>query len=124
MRLWIFEPGDEMNLLPVLHKISEQCNPRKNTTILRHKFFTYRQQEGYNFHDFATELRRLSSECELDNLQDSLIKDMIVWGTRDNSLPEWLHQECGLIQSKAISASYAVEETRKHSQISNYHQHW
>ena len=32
-------PGDEMKLAPVLEKFNEYCNPRKNTTILRHKFF-------------------------------------------------------------------------------------
>ena len=44
-----FEPGDEMKLAPVLHKFSEYCNSKKNITILRHNFFTYRQQEGQNF---------------------------------------------------------------------------
>ena len=110
-----FEPGDEMKLAPVLHKFSEYCNPRKNITILRHKFFTYRQQEGQNFHDFVTELKKLSSECEFDNLQDSLIKDMIVCGTKDNSLRERLLRECDLTLSKAISAGHAAEETRKHA---------
>ena len=69
-----FEPSDEMKLAPVL-QISEYCNPRKNITILCHKFFTYRQQEGQDFHDFVTELTRLSSECEFDNLQDSNLDD-------------------------------------------------
>ena len=35
-----FEPGDEIKFAPVLHKFSENCNPRKNMTILHHKFFT------------------------------------------------------------------------------------
>ena len=102
-----------MKLAPVLHKFSEYCNPRKNITILRLKFFTYRQQEGQNFHDFVTELKKLSSECEFDNLQDSLIKDMIVCGTKDNSLRERLLRECDLTLSKAISAGHAAEETGK-----------
>ena len=46
-----FEPGDKMKLSPVLHKYSEFCNPRKNITILRHTFLTYRQQEGQNLYD-------------------------------------------------------------------------
>ena len=79
-----------MKLAPALHKFSEYCNLRKNITILRHKFFTYSQQECQNFHDFLTELKKLSFECEFDNLQGSLIKDMIICGTRDNSLRERL----------------------------------
>ena len=68
----------------------------------------YRQQEGQNFHHFVTELKKLSSECEFDNLQDSLIKNMIVCGTRDNSLCEKLLQECDLTLSKAINAGQAA----------------
>ena len=108
-------PGDEMKLAPVLHKFLEYCNRRKNITILCHKFFTYRQQDGQYFHDFVTELKKLSSECEFNNLQDSLIKNMIVCGTRDNSLREMLLQECNLTLSKALSAGHAAEETRKHA---------
>ena len=52
-----FEPGDEMRLAPVLHKFLEYYDPRKNITILRHTFFTYRQQEGQNLHNFVTELK-------------------------------------------------------------------
>ena len=80
-----FEPDDEMKLAPILHKFLEYCNPRKNITILCHTFFTYRQQEGQNIHNFVTELKKVSSECQFDNLQDSLIKDMIIGGTKDNS---------------------------------------
>ena len=104
-----------MKLDPVLHKFSEYCNPRKNITILRHKFFTYRQQEGQNFHDFVTELKMLNSKCEFDNLQVSLIKNMIVFGTKDNSLCGRLRRECDLTLSKAITAGHASEEIRKHA---------
>ena len=65
-----------------------------------------------------TELKELSSECEFDNLQVSLIKDMIVCGTRNNSLRERLLWECNLTLSKAISAGYAAEKTRKHTRDS------
>ena len=60
-----FEPADEMKLAPVLHKFSEYCNPKENIAVLCHKFFTYRQQEGQNFHDFMTELKKLSSTVNL-----------------------------------------------------------
>ena len=62
-----------------------------------------------------TKLKKLSSKCEFDNLQESLIKDMISCGTRDNSLYERLLQECGLTLSKAISAGHAAVKTRKHT---------
>ena len=61
------------------------------------------------------ELKKLNSECEFDNLQGFLVKDMIVCGTKDNSLCEGLLRECDLTLSKAISAGHAAEETRKHA---------
>ena len=78
-------PGDEMRLVSVLEKFSEYWNQRMNTTILCHKFSTYRQHEGQNFYDFATELKNLISECDSENLHDSLLKDMVVCSTNDNS---------------------------------------
>ena len=83
-------PVDEMKFVPVLEKFSEYCNPRKNITILRHNFLTYRQHLQENFCDFVRELKKLSSEYEFKTLPDSLIKDMIV------------------------SAGQAAQETRKH----------
>ena len=67
-----FEPGDEMKLAPVLHKFLKYCNPRKN--ILRHKFFTYRKQEGQNFHDFVTELKKWSSKCEFEGNRRHIVE--------------------------------------------------
>ena len=78
-------------------------------------FFTYRQQKGQNFHDSVIELKKLSSECEFGNLHDSIIKDTIVSGARDNSLRERLLRECDFTLSKAISVGHAAEETRKHA---------
>lgn len=77
-----------MKFVPVLEKFSEYCNPRKNITILRHNFLTYRQHLQENFCDFVRELKKLSSEYEFETLQDSLIKDMIACGTNDKSLRE------------------------------------
>ena len=67
-----------MKLASVLEKFSEYCNPRKNITILRHKFFTYRQYEEQNFHNFVTELKKLSSECEFETFHDSLARMIIL----------------------------------------------
>ena len=94
-----------MKLAPVLHKFLKYCNPRKNITILRRRFFTHRPQEGPNFYNFVTELKKLISKYEFDNLQNSLIKDVIVYGTRDKSLGK------RLLRSKG----HAAEETRKYA---------
>ena len=113
-----FEPGDEMKLTPVLHKFLEYYNHRKNITIFRHKCFTYRQQEGQNFHDFVTELKKLNSKCEFDSLQDSLIKEMIVCGTKDvvPFVKGFFENATSLCPKQLVhGAGHAAEETRKHA---------
>ena len=62
-----------------------------------------------------TKLKKVSSECQCNNLQDSLVKDMTVCGTRDNSMRESLLRECDLTPSKAINTGHAAEETRKNN---------
>ncbi len=107
--------GDNLKLKPVLEKFAEYCNPRKNITIIRHQFFTYRQQEGQSFNEFVTELKRRSSECEFATLQDSLIRDMIVCGVADPSLRERLLRDAELTLEKAVAVGHAAEETRRHA---------
>ena len=73
-------------------------------------FVTYRQHEGQNF---VTELEK-SEKCEFETLHDSLIKDMIVCGTNDNSLGERLLHESELTLHKAISAGHGAEAEESH----------
>ena len=74
------EEEDPLDLTLLIKKFDEYCTPRRNITILRYKFFTYKQFEGQLFSDFLTELKKLSDECEFENLKDSLVKDMIICG--------------------------------------------
>ena len=86
-----FESNDDkMKFSKILEKFDEYCNPRKNLTFLRYKFFTYRQKEGENFDDFMTQLKKLSADCEFGELKDSLIRDVIIIGVSDNRLRERL----------------------------------
>ena len=107
--------GDSLKLKPVLDQFEAYCNPRSNTTINRHKFFTYRQIEGQTFNNFVTELRTLSAECEFDNLRDSLIKDMIICGVSDRALRERMLREPKIDLKKAIELGQAAEQTKQHA---------
>ena len=77
-------------------KFEKYCIPRKNLTLARHKFLTFRQDEAEKFDDFVNKLKALSHECELKELRDSLIKDMIIIGINDLRLQEKLPLETDL----------------------------
>jgi hypothetical protein len=92
------------------------------------KIFTHSQHEGQSFNDFVIELKK-RAECEFGTLANSLIKDMIVCGAADQSLPERLVRDADLTLAKAIDAGIAAEETKrrakeleKHEQSSDIHQ--
>ena len=68
------EEGDNKKLDVVMDKFEAYCKPKKNITISRHKFFTHKQKDGQSFSDFVTALKRLSDECEFQDLKDSLVK--------------------------------------------------
>ena len=84
-----FESNDDkMKFSKILEKFDEYCNPRKNLTFLRYKFFTCRQKESESFDGFVTQLKKLSADCEIGELKDSLIRDVIIIGVSGNRLRE------------------------------------
>ena len=105
---------NKLKLLPILAKFEEYCLPRKNITYLRYtrKFFSYHQREGQSFDHFVTEFKKLSSECELGTLLDSLIRDMIIVGITDNRLRERLLCEADLTLERCIQLGHAAEQTK------------
>ena len=107
--------GDKMKLKPVMEKFEAYCKPRKNITLIRHHFFTYRQSEGQSFDAFITELKKRSSQCEFATLRDSLIRDMIVIGVLSNSLRERLLRINNLSLEDAIKLGRAAEAMKKHA---------
>ena len=107
--------GDSLKLNPVLDQFEAYCNPRSNTTINRHKFFTYCQAEGQPFNNFVTELRTLSAECAFENLRDSLMKDTIICGVSDRALRERMLREPTLDLKKAIELGLVAEQTKEHT---------
>ncbi len=109
------DDGDKMKLKPVMAMFEAYCKPQKNITLTRHHFFIYRQSEGQSFDAFVTELKKRSSQCEFETLQDCLIRDMIVIGVISNSLRERLLRIDNLSLEDAIKIGQAAEATKKHA---------
>ena len=82
-----------MKIDRIMQKFDDFCSPKKNITMLRHKFSIHRQSEGQRFSDFVIELRQLSEDCEFWGHKDSLIQDLIICGLLDCRLRERMLHE-------------------------------
>ena len=97
----------------LLDKFNGYCNPKKNVTVERHKFFMRSQEPNENIDQYATELRSLAASCDFGNLKDSLIKDRIVCGILEHSVKERLLREPDLDLNKALQICRASELSKK-----------
>ena len=73
-------PGHERNLKQVMDAFDRHCNPKKNETIERYKFFSRFQNSGESQEKFITDL---ATTCNFGDLNDSLVRDRIICGIED-----------------------------------------
>lgn len=107
-----FSDEEKDKIKPVFEKFEAYCNPRKNLTFERHKFFMCNQVPTETFDQFVTELRTKAATCEFGELRESLIKDRIVCGIADDSLKERLLRIADLDLKKAIDICRAAEYSK------------
>ncbi|XP_055872154.1 uncharacterized protein LOC129923716 [Biomphalaria glabrata] len=103
----------------ILNKFEKYCLPRKNVTIERHVFFQRSQHEGESFDNFVTDIKLKAKTCEFDLLKDSLIKDRIVGGIRNENTRARLLREPDLDLNKAENICRAAEETEWQLKLMN-----
>ena len=111
-----FDEGDEMKLNLILEKFDNHFKPRKNLTFMRFSFFTTRQTENEKFDEFFTRLKRMSEDCEFNQLRDSLIKDMIIIGLRNKKLQERLLRENDITLEKVLLNCRASEASKQQTE--------
>ena len=107
--------GDNLKLDKVVEQFDGYCEPRKNTTMARYQFLTHKQATGQPFHEFVTELKNLSEDCEFGTIKESLVKDMIICGVNDSRLRERFLREDNIDLTKVIKIGQAAEQTKAHA---------
>ncbi|XP_069103751.1 uncharacterized protein [Argopecten irradians] len=101
--------GDKEKLDVLKTKFYEYCEPRKNLTYLRHLFFTRSQGVNKTIDSFVTDLKNKAKNCDFNELTDSLIRDRIVCGIRDEGTRVRLLRETDLPLTKAVDFCRAQE---------------
>ena len=81
-----FEEDDNDKIGPLIAKFEQHCTPKRNVTYERHVFNTRNQNTGETIDGYVTELRKIAKRCEFGELNDSLIKDRVVCGIRNDQV--------------------------------------
>ena len=108
-----FTQQEDRNKLKVLlDKFEKHFTPQNNVTFERHVFNPRVQAPGESIDQFVTDLRSKARSCEYAQLCDSLIKDRIVVGIRDDHVRAKLLRTTDLDLPKAIDICRAAEASR------------
>ena len=95
----------------MLLKFEEHCEPKKNASYERYKFFSRAQESGESIDQYVTILRKLCETCEFGTLKNSLIKDRIVLGVNNTKTRERLLRVPDLTLQKALDVVRSAEAT-------------
>ena len=110
-------PEDKSDPEKILTALGNHFMPQKHLLFERVKFGFANQTEHETIDQYVVRLRQLSESCEFEGLCESLIRDILVIGTRDSSTRDRLLRERpvpGL--TRCIEALRASELSRKHKE--------
>ena len=107
-----FRTEDEKaDINKVLELWETYCIGKTNIIYERYKFNNRSQEQSESIDAYMTALRALAETWEFAELKDSLIRDRIVCGVKDNAVRRKLLQESGLTLKKCIEMCRAAEAT-------------
>ena len=95
----------------VTKKFEEYCAPFKNLVVERFNFNSVTQGEGETFESFLSRLQTKASTCEFGSLQESLIRDRIIYGIQDKGLQRRLVRETNILLDDCIKYCIATEQS-------------
>lgn len=112
------QDGDDRRILPVLKKIAEYCQPRKNVPFERYKFNKRMQESGEPYEQYKTALRKLSEACEFDTITpNEILRDILIFGIHDTKVRERLLRENNLTLAKTDEICRAAESMTEQMRI-------
>lgn len=100
----------------VVHKFEIYCSQVSNEVYERYLFRSRKQADGEPFEKFLRDLKKQAAQCNFGELQDSMIRDQIVFGTNNAKLREKMLQEKNLTLSKAENMCKTAEVAAQQNQ--------
>ena len=110
-----FTEEEKNKLKPLLEKFEVHFLPKANLSYERYIFFTMRQQSVQSLEQFIITLKEQAQKCHLEQLEDGLIKCMIICGVRSPEIREKLLQDDSLTLEKVIQQCKIMEMAKEQS---------
>ncbi|XP_054864601.1 uncharacterized protein K02A2.6-like [Amphiprion ocellaris] len=108
-------PEEKDDFAVVVKKFDEHCSPKKNETFERYVFRSRMQLPTESFDTFLTDLKLKARTCNFGQLQESMIRDQIVFGVKDKKMRERLLREAELTLDGAVKICHASELALQHA---------
>jgi hypothetical protein len=97
----------------LLDAFERHCIGEINEVYERYVLHRRQQEPGETFDTFVGDLRRLVKSCDYGSMEDSIVRDRIVLGIRDDATRKKLLQTRGLDLAKAIDICRSAEATTR-----------
>lgn len=99
-----FADEEKDKIAPLKAKFAAFCEGKRNITVIRYQFNSRTQKDGESFDAYLTELKQIIKDCEFGNaLRDSLLRDRVVCGIREETTREKLLQTEDLTLEKCVN---------------------
>ena len=114
---------DRKKVKQILQALEEHFAPTRNIIYERYKFNICEQDQAESVAEYMTNLRHLASTCEFGTLEQKLIRDRFVLGTKDASARARMLREPKLDLQKAIDMCRSSEISKAQlKEMSNEHE--
>jgi hypothetical protein len=104
------DENETESVVHILKTLEKHCVSKRNETILIHKFFSRRQQEGEPFDKFYMDLRTLIDPCQFDSQENKILRTQIILGIKSDQTKERLLREDAPLE-KIVQFCRSVEQT-------------
>ncbi|XP_077508857.1 uncharacterized protein LOC144120376 [Amblyomma americanum] len=108
---------DKTDYSTVVRKFDAYCAEVSNEVHERYVFRSRKQAEGEPFEKFIRDLKKQAAQCNFGVLQESMIRDQIVFGTHDPRLREKMLRHSQLTLQKVEEMCKAAETAAQRNEV-------
>jgi len=111
-----FQLDEDKDIKKIMDAFESYCIGETNESYERFGFNSRNQQDDESVDKYIAELRKLAKTCNIQELEESLIRDRIIMGVKCNVTRRKLLQEAKLTLSKCIDIARSIESSKKRLQ--------